>query len=95
MERRGRKFFAVVCVIALALLHLVVISCSTLSQPTTSGSYGNGFRYNIQGWVYLHIEGDAYERGFQYGYLTFEEIIDMITRWSNFGHSRWIMKFFF
>jgi outer membrane protein assembly factor BamB len=54
--------------------------------------YGKGFRYNIQGWIYVHIEGEPYERGYQYGYLASEEIIDMIYRWSNFGHGIDFMK---
>ncbi|OGS40964.1 MAG: hypothetical protein A3K77_07070 [Euryarchaeota archaeon RBG_13_31_8] len=49
--------------------------------------YGNGYRYNIQGWIYLYIEGEPYERGFQHGYLLSEEIVDMINRWSSMIHS--------
>jgi hypothetical protein len=49
--------------------------------------YGNGYRYNIQGWIYLYIEGEPYERGFQHGYLLSEEIVDMIYRWSNMIHN--------
>jgi len=48
--------------------------------------YGNGYRYNIQGWIYLYIEGEPYERGFQHGYLLSEEIVDMINRWSSMIH---------
>ncbi|MCE3225478.1 MAG: phospholipase [Bacteroidetes bacterium] len=31
-------------------------------------------RNDINGWIYLHIEGDGYERGFQHGYLLANEI---------------------
>ena len=48
--------------------------------------FGNACRYNIQGWIYVHIEGDSYERGYQQGYLLSPEIIDMIYRWSNIIH---------
>lgn len=41
-----------------------------------------GSRYNIQGWVYVNIKGDPYTRGYQYGYLAGEEIIDLMQRWS-------------
>ena len=44
------------------------------------------------GWVYIHIEGDPYERGYQYGYLASDEIVDMINRWSNWGHNQKILK---
>ena len=56
--------------------------------------YEKGFRYNIQGWVYIHIEGEPYERGYQYGYLASAEIVDMINRWSNLAHSIDFMKLF-
>jgi hypothetical protein len=28
---------------------------------------GNGYRYDSNGWIYLHIEGEPFERGFQHG----------------------------
>jgi outer membrane protein assembly factor BamB len=49
-------------------------------------SYGTGYRYNIQGWVYVHIEGDPYERGYQHGYLLANEIMDMRNRWAHTIH---------
>ena len=51
------------------------------NSPMIINSYNEGYRYNIQGWVYVHIEGDPYERGYQYGYLASAEIEDMIERW--------------
>ncbi len=48
-----------------------------------SAKYDKGFRFNIQGWIYLHIEGGPYERGYQHGYLLADEIIDIINRWRN------------
>jgi hypothetical protein len=35
---------------------------------------GKGYRYDKDGWIFLHIEGGAFERGFQRGYLTADEI---------------------
>ena len=49
-------------------------------ESITSGNYGKGYRYNIQGWVYLHIEGEPYERGYQYGYLASAEIVVRVLR---------------
>ena len=48
--------------------------------------YNNAYRYNCQGWIYVHVEGEPYDRGFQYGYLLADEIVDLITRWSNTVH---------
>ncbi|KYK29805.1 hypothetical protein AYK20_00280 [Thermoplasmatales archaeon SG8-52-1] len=58
------------------------------SDIITSGKYGKGYRYNIQGWVYIHIEGEPYERGYQYGYLASNEINDIFQRWINFEYQR-------
>lgn len=55
------------------------------SQPTSEfvrSSPMGGSRYNIQGWVYVHINGEPYDRGYQYGYLIADEIIDLMQRWS-------------
>ena len=49
--------------------------------------YGNGYKYYIQGWIYLYISGEPYERGYQHGYLLAEEIADHMTRWSNMIHN--------
>jgi hypothetical protein len=66
----------------------------TNNPKYTSNFYGKGFRYNIQGWIYIHIEGEPYERGYQYGYLASDEIINMIYRWSNFAHGIDFMNIF-
>ncbi|WP_164016550.1 C45 family autoproteolytic acyltransferase/hydolase [Pyxidicoccus trucidator] len=36
---------------------------------------GKGFRYDDGGWIYVHIEGEPYERGQQFGELTSGEIV--------------------
>jgi len=72
---------------------LLVISPSfiaTVSDPsdtTLVSGINPGKRYNIQGWVYVQVQGAPYERGYQYGYLLAEEIIDLMTRWSNMIHN--------
>ncbi|MBS3802170.1 MAG: PQQ-like beta-propeller repeat protein, partial [Candidatus Thermoplasmatota archaeon] len=50
------------------------------TMPITSPLGGS--RYNIQGWVYVNVKGDPFTRGYQYGYLAGEEIIDLMYRWS-------------
>lgn len=56
-------------------------------QPENASNYEGGYRYNVQGWIYVHIEGNPYERGYQHGYLLYAEIIDMMYRWSNVIHN--------
>ena len=35
---------------------------------------GKGSRYDRQGWVHLHIAGDAFDRGHQHGFLLKPEL---------------------
>lgn len=42
--------------------------------------FNNGFRYDDQGWIFLHIEGAPYERGYQYGNLIAEELVEYINK---------------
>jgi hypothetical protein len=37
---------------------------------------GKGFRYDEKGWIYVHVEGAPYDRGFQYGSLLADEIAE-------------------
>ncbi len=37
---------------------------------------GPGFRYDEKGWIFVHVEGEPYARGFQYGTLLAEEIAE-------------------
>lgn len=39
--------------------------------------YNQGYRYDENGWTYLHIEGKPYEMGFQHGRLLAQEIADI------------------
>jgi len=67
-----------------------------ISNNIGSNRYEDGYRYNINGWIYLHIEGEPYERGYQHGYLLADEIVDMIQRWQSIfpqKHSWKIQKF--
>lgn len=41
---------------------------------------GPAYRYPQGGWIYLHIEGKPYERGYQHGYLLPQEIERYIDR---------------
>ncbi len=43
-------------------------------------TFGPAYRYPNGGWIYLHIEGKPYERGYQHGYLMAREIPEYLTR---------------
>lgn len=52
-------------------------------------TFGPAYRYPAAGWIYLHIEGKPYERGFQHGYLMAHEIPGYLARcnWDLAGRS--------
>jgi hypothetical protein len=41
---------------------------------------GEGYRYDDRGWIFVHIEGEPYERGYQYGSLVADEIAAYIRK---------------
>jgi hypothetical protein len=43
-------------------------------------TYGPAYRYPVGGWIYLHIEGKPYERGYQHGRLMAKEIPQYMER---------------
>jgi len=43
-------------------------------------TFGPAYRYPAAGWIYLHIEGKPYDRGYQHGYLMAAEIPEYLTR---------------
>ncbi len=48
--------------------------------PTAVTTYGPAYRYPVGGWIYLHIEGKPYERGYQHGHLMAKEIPQYMER---------------
>ncbi|UCF64746.1 MAG: hypothetical protein JSW33_02620, partial [bacterium] len=42
--------------------------------------FQEGYRYDDQGWIFVHIEGEPYERGYQYGFLVAKEMVSYIHK---------------
>ncbi len=42
--------------------------------------FGPAFRYTDRGWTFVHIEGEPYQRGYQYGNLLSREIVTFIDK---------------
>jgi hypothetical protein len=55
-------------------------SADAWPQPEAVTTYGPAYRYPDHGWVYLHIEGQPYERGYQHGRLMAREIPQYMER---------------
>jgi len=49
-------------------------------SPAAVVQYGPAYRYPSGGWIYLHIEGQPYERGYQHGRLMSNEIVQYMAR---------------
>jgi hypothetical protein len=48
--------------------------------PAAVTTYGPAYRYPVGGWIYVHIEGQPYERGYQHGHLMAKEIPQYMER---------------
>jgi hypothetical protein len=76
------------------ILLVSVFICSTLVRSQTNDQLTNeqktwllkANRHEKNGWIYLHIEGSAEERGFQHGYLLAKEIEESIRVLSEVWH---------
>ncbi len=65
------------------------VSIDRISNTSSAGdwparpaiqTFGPAYRYPQGGWIYLHIEGAPYERGYQHGYLLSKEIESYLER---------------
>jgi hypothetical protein len=63
---------------SLLILCIFFIGCQQVYSQSLNSTQKNWInkasRHEKNGWIYLHIEGPAYERGFQHGYLLAKEI---------------------
>ena len=68
----------------LGKLNLAIGASSAEIEATTekgtikATEYGKGYRFDKNGWIYVHIEGEPYERGFQHGYLVASELDEIL-----------------
>jgi hypothetical protein len=56
------------------------VSAAGDPPAATVSTFGPAYRYPAAGWIYLHIEGQPYERGYQHGYLMAREIPEYLER---------------
>jgi len=61
-----------------ALLFLCFCHSVFASTPIIQ-HYKKGYRFEKNGWVYVHIEGKPYERGYQHGYLLAPELKEVLN----------------
>ncbi len=61
-----------------AVMLACLLFAASAGAATKVVRYGKGYRFQQNGWVYLHIEGKPYERGFQHGYLAAPELKEVM-----------------
>jgi hypothetical protein len=71
--------------IAIALL-VIAVPCLTATQPDARAvqRWKSAWRYPQAGWIVVHIEGEAYERGLQHGHLLASEIAAYVKALAEF-----------
>ena len=60
-----------------------VTDVAAVVPPETVRWAGRGYRYDDRGWIFLHLEGPPYLRGFQHGTLLADEIATYIGKLAN------------
>ena len=81
MDRKGFLKVVIIGVFALGLaigVSSAEIEATTEKETTKVTEYGKGYRFDKNGWIYVHIEGEPYERGFQHGYLVASELDEIL-----------------
>jgi len=83
-----------VAAVALSLLRLSAGADPVSSLTSEQQSWlAKAHRFERAGWIYLHVEGKARERGFQHGYLLAKEIDDGLrttrVEWSHLSAMDW------
>src|SRR5215813_289659 len=69
-----------------ALCALVLFSCSpqpttdvkAAAAPKTDSKMEGGYRFERNGWIYVHLEGAPERLGYQHGYLLADEIRELL-----------------
>lgn len=61
----------------IGVLILTICMIGVSAENTTYSPDGQGYRFEHDGWTYLHIQGDPYERGYQHGYLMAPELAEI------------------
>jgi hypothetical protein len=86
MMRAKKRVCMLMALLIAALVSLPLWGCGgepvdgEVAQPdkVSVEGYEGAYRYDYNGWIYLHIEGDPYQRGFQHGFLMAPELKDIL-----------------
>ncbi len=65
-------------ILTLSLLVILFLLPALVFSDVSVQRYGPGYRFEKNGWIYIHVEGEPFERGFQHGYLAAAELKQVI-----------------
>ena len=81
---QGRALFCGALAMILAFLLIAGVSAAERQQvgkppaKAQTSPDGKGYRFEKNGWIYVHIEGEPRERGFQHGFLVAPELKEIL-----------------
>jgi hypothetical protein len=80
--------------VAVALLLMMTIEARPISGKSASADNMQGsYRFERNGWIYVHVEGPPERMGYQHGYLLAQEIGDLLSvikpMWMHTTHRDW------
>ena len=79
IELRRRFSRAVLAlVLCLSAVACTGVKPQAIPEPVSTSPDGKGYRFERNGWIFLHIEGEPGERGFQHGYLVAPELAEIL-----------------
>jgi hypothetical protein len=82
----ARKTAGATAAVIVLVLALVAVSAASALPPAAHATEirtspdGKGYRLDRDGWIYVHIEGEPHERGYQYGYLVAPELAEILEK---------------
>jgi hypothetical protein len=76
----GKAWFSGITLSGVTLNEAPANASGSWPAPSAITTYGPAYRYPVGGWIYVHIEGKPYERGYQHGRLMAAEIPQYMER---------------
>jgi len=77
-DRPHIRWVRAIAIFIISIVFLLGSSPARGYENETRSPDGIGYRFEQDGWTYLHTEGSPYDRGFQHGYLMASEIAEIM-----------------
>src|SRR5215831_4924472 len=81
LSRRERAVHTLKCILML-ILTFALCSCSSRPAAAVASPADNklngGYRFERNGWIYVHLQGSPDRLGYQHGYLLADEVRELL-----------------